>query len=172
MATLLELASSDDGPLFKLDPGLDPDEQELKIFYASRRLMDWIIRDLPNLETIHEEQHVTPNQQFADAVALYASGLPIIFREHIKSFVTRPLNAVGDGVWYLRTPDLRIFGWFPKRDCFVAVVANSLERVIGNNLYQGHRAEVRFFRDRLLLDEPKFIAGDDPHGVVSNCHIA
>lgn len=30
-----------------------------------------------------------------------------------------PMNPAKDGVWRIRTPDLRIVGWFPQRSLFI-----------------------------------------------------
>lgn len=56
MATLLDLSSGIDGPLFKLEPGLDEDEQENRLFYASDKLRGWITDKLPTLESFFDDQ--------------------------------------------------------------------------------------------------------------------
>src|SRR5437879_3381113 len=100
MATLLELASSDNGPLFKLNAGLDADEQEHRLFYATRKLMEWLQKDLLALKPFHERE-LSPVEQMADLLATYASGLPLVFEQQFKTFPSRPLKPIGDGVWYL-----------------------------------------------------------------------
>jgi len=79
---------------------------------------------------------------------------------------------MGDGVWYLKTTDLRIFGWFWRKDIFLGVVADTKLRCQTHNLYQGYRTvNVERFRNELPLDEPKFIPGTDPDAVLSNYDI-
>jgi hypothetical protein len=63
---------------------------------------------------------------------------------------------------------LRIFGWFPERDIFVAVSAHTAKKVKDLEIYPGLVLEAVGFRNRLGLDEPKYIKGDDPNDVVSN----
>ncbi len=96
-------------------------------------------------------------------MAVYASGQTLTYR---RAF--HPIWHAGNGVWMLKTADLRVFGWFHARDCFVGHAANTAEQVKAHNLYHGYAGEVVHFRNQLDLDEPKFVAGEDPNAVVSN----
>jgi hypothetical protein len=169
MATLSELARSDEGPLFKLDPGLDEDELENRLIYTSAKLKTWITDTLPALTPFYPDQTVTPLQQLTDLVATFASGVQLFIGNDFKPFSRQNPHPIGGGVWYLKTSDLRVFGWFPVKDCFVGVVADDY-RVKIKDLYEGYRGEVIRFRQALPLDEPKFIDGVDPNGVLSNWH--
>ncbi len=80
----------------------------------------------------------------------------------------KPLTHHRDGIWELKTPDLRIFGWFVKRDQFVGWAADATEKIKKHNLYHGYAREAGHFRDNLNLDPPKFVQGDKPDAVVSN----
>jgi hypothetical protein len=75
---------------------------------------------------------------------------------------------VGDGVWELKTADVRIFGWFPGRDQYIAVRVDQAWRVKESNLYAGYKGEVVRYRDALPLAGDKFVKGVDPNDVVSN----
>lgn len=165
MATIAELLGL--RRLFKLDPQLEDDEQELRLIYTSPQLKTWFENDLPKVRSFFGTE-TDPLEDFVALSAAYASGLPLVFDRQFKAFHKRPFEPIGDGVWYLKTPDLRIFGWFIARDCFVGVVANTFELVKKHDLYQGHRGDVIRFRDALPLDEPKFVPGEDPYDVISN----
>jgi hypothetical protein len=166
MATIAELEIA--GRLSKLDPALDPDEQELRLLHMSEKLAKWLQEVLPTLVPTEWLTELTPAQQLDALIADYAAGLPLVFGKQFKPFESKPLKSIGDGVWYLKTTDIRIFGWFRARDCFVGVVPDTAERTKLYGLYEGYRGEVVRFRDALPLDEPKFIPGDDPDAVVSN----
>jgi hypothetical protein len=58
------------------------------------------------------------------------------------------MNAVGE----LKTPDVRIFGWFLKRDCFVAVFGNWTDVVKDHDLYRGYRIAIRRPRRELGIE--------------------
>jgi hypothetical protein len=165
MATIIVLEGA--GVLHKLDPALEPDEQELRLLHTSDRLMGWLQGVLPALASQWDIES-SPLEQLDAFVAIYTSGLPLVFERQFKAFHRRPIQAAGDGVWYLKTADLRVFGWFWQKDCFIGVVADTAERVKTHGLYEGYRGEVVRFRDALDLDEPKFIPGENPDDVVSN----
>lgn len=80
----------------------------------------------------------------------------------------KPLTHIEDGIWELKTADLRIFGWFFVRDCFIGSAANLTDTIKQLHLYRPYVQEAVRLRDALDLDIPKFIPGDDPHAVVSD----
>src|SRR5215469_3377313 len=136
MATAIQLENA--GRIHRYDPALDDDEQELRILWTSPKLKAWVENDLPGLDSQWRTE-VSPIEQFDAYIATYASGLPLVFETQFKPFQPRAVQPLGDGVWYLKTPDLRIFGWFWKRDCFIGVVADMALRVKTYNLYNGYR---------------------------------
>ncbi|MED5545756.1 MAG: hypothetical protein VYD90_10945 [Pseudomonadota bacterium] len=73
-----------------------------------------------------------------------------------------------DGIWELKTPDLRLFGWFPKRDCFICSDVANATKVKADGAYAGYCEQAWFARDRLGLDPPKYISGGEPQHVLSN----
>jgi len=169
MATVQELA--DHGLLHKLDLALEDDEQELRTIYGTVQVRDFIADQLPGLASFFGTE-TSPAQDLDALLAEYGSGLPIEFDRQVKAFRRKALDVLQGGVWYLKTSDLRIFGWFPHKDCFIAVYADTFENVKGKDLYEGRRTQVIQFRNGLNLNAPKFIPGDDPHAILSNCVIA
>src|SRR5262249_49768391 len=134
MATVQELDAA--GRLHRLDPALSDDQFEDRFIYVSTRLRNWLEQELPNLESSWAIE-VSPAEQFDALLETYASGETLTFAWQFK-----PLNPVGDGVWELKTADLRVFGWFHKFDCFVAVCADTKDRIKEHNLYGGYRNTV------------------------------
>jgi hypothetical protein len=160
MATALHLDAV--GDLFKLDPALEPNEQEFRVIYASPRLRRWIEQDLPTLVSDWKVE-VSPVEQLSALVELFCSGETLTYGWNF-----RPLRHIRNGVWELKTPDLRLFGWFNKKDHFIGHAADTASKIKAHDLYAGYIGEVVRFRDGLPLDEPKFIPGDNPNDVVSN----
>ena len=164
MATLAELAGAN-GPLKKLDPVLDPDDpnaQEERLIYGSERFVTWVETRLPGLGSTWDIE-VAPDQQVDALFEVYTSGEVLTYQWQFKS-----INPIGEGVWELKTADIRIFGWFHALDCFIAVVADTKQNILDHRLYAGYRGTVDNYRNQLTLDEPKFVQGDDPNAVVSN----
>ncbi len=159
MATLLELAAH---TLHRLDPVLDKGQREARTIYGSEGFRVWAEKTLPRL-TSSWDIEVTPEEQFDALASIFCSGAVLTYKWQFS-----PIRHIADGIWELKTADLRIFGWFARKDCFIAVVADTTERVKRHRLYHGYAGAVARYRAALDLDEPKFIAGDDPNAVVSN----
>ena len=159
MATLARLEQ--DGDLLKWEEALPPRQQEERLLYIFPRLQDWLQNTLPACVSCWNLEE-TPNQQVYALVTVFVAGETLLFGHQFS-----PLRPIGKGAWELKTADVRIFGWFPVKDCFVAVSADEAWRVKDSKLYPAFRDEVVRFRDGLPLDEPKFVEGDDPNAVVS-----
>jgi hypothetical protein len=160
MATLSELA--DRGDLFRLDPELPANELENRFVYLSPKLRDWMANTLPDLVSDWDAE-LTPQEEVAQLFETFCSGVVLTYDKDFK-----PLYYTKDGAWELRTIDIRIFGWFPEKNYFVGVVANTAKNVHDHGLTQGHAGEACYFREALDLNEPKSIPGRDPNAVVSN----
>jgi hypothetical protein len=161
MATLLDLERW--GALFRLDAGLDPGVQEFRQIYTSPDLRWWMESTLPGLVSSWNLE-LTPLEQLDGLINVFCSGDTLTYGQQFK-----PLTHVKDGIWELKTADLRMFGWFNRKDCFVGVVADDATRIKTYKLYKGYaNVTTAGFRDALDLDEPKYVTGDDPHAVVSN----
>lgn len=160
MATLIELDQR--GDLFKFD-ALELGAQEFRTIYASQVLYNWTQTTLPGMVSSWGIE-LSPEEQFVGLTEVFCSGETLTYGKQFK-----PLIHIGDGVWELKTPDLRIFGWFYRMDCFIGAVADDATRIKKVPLYYGYaHVTTPRFRDALDLDPPKYIAGDDPNAVVSN----
>jgi hypothetical protein len=166
MATLLDLTRRAPPTLHRLDPGFDDSTQEFRCIVCSPHLRRWIEQDLPAL-TSALGLELSPLEQFFALVQTFCSAEPLTYGEQFK-----PLYSRGQGVWELRTSDVRVFGWFPMRDHFVGVAANDATFIKERSLYKGYIGEVVRFRNGLDLDQPKFIRGEEAKDVVSNYNFA
>lgn len=162
MATLLDLAQGSPPPLVRYDPQFERSQQEFRCLFASQRLQAWIAQTLPGMAS-RLGLELSPQEQVVALLDLFCSDDPLTIDQHFK-----PLHCRGQGVWELRTPDIRIFGWFPQKDHFVGVEANDATFIKQHDLYTGYIRQVVRFRDNLNLDEPKFISNTEPKDVVSN----
>ena len=152
-----------DGLLLRWEVVLSPRQQIERVLLLVPRLHDRLDEALAVGSTWNIEE--TPAQQLDALTAVLVSGEPLAFGWQFKPLLYVP-NL--DGVWYLKTADVRLFGWFPCRDYFIAtsvVVADLAKRL---HLDRPFGEEVERVREALPLDEPKFVPGDDPNAVVSN----
>jgi len=160
MATLLSLHPAH---IRRLEPQLESDELEERVFFGTVDFVRWVRDDLPILQS-DRRLDVTPLDQFDTLTVDFCTGQELIIGAEFHA-----LLPASKGVWELKTPDLRIFGWFPLRDHFIAVVGHLASKVKARALYAKLRDEVVAFRDELDLDPPKYVPGDDPNVVLSNC---
>ena len=112
MATLFQL--KDIGALVKIDPSLEAGELEHRLIYATPICWNRIENELGGYASTWSIEE-TPIQQFDALLEVFCSGETLTFDRRFK-----PLNHLGAGIWELKTADLRLFGWFAHRDCFVA----------------------------------------------------
>src|SRR5258708_3635038 len=126
MATLIELERR--GVLTKLDPELDVPQQEFRCIYLGPKLRAWIEDVLPALESDRGIE-TPPVGQFDELMSVFCSGETLTYDWQFK-----PLNYVENGIWELKSADLRIFGWFPRKDCFIGVIADTKARILEHKL--------------------------------------
>lgn len=159
MATVAKLAADD--LLIKWHVEIPGDKQVGRLLYLTPELAQRMDTALAGGSSWNIEE--SPAQQLDALTVVFVSGEPLTFQWQFK-----PLVHHKDGVWYLKTADIRLFGWFPFRDCFVAGAIGLTDLVKRSQLYHGFAGEVAHLRDNLPLDEPKFISGNDPNAVISN----
>jgi hypothetical protein len=132
------------------------------VLYAAPRFEKWVLETLPTLHSSWNLE-LTPQLQLDEFLINYAIGHPLTFRRQFQ-----PIRYRGSGVWELKTADVRVFGWFYRKDQFVALIGDEAWRVKKHNLYAGYAGEVVRFRDSLKLNEPSYVKGEDPTNVISN----
>lgn len=160
MATLIELVQV--GELEALEPQLGFRQQPMRMFYARPRVWRWIEQNMPDAECEFGGE-IRPLEALDEMLNSFCAGEPLEYERQI-----RPLHHHGSGVWEIKTRAVRLFGWFHQKDCFVCCSCDFATRVKVHCLYAGYRDEAAAFRERLALDQPKFIEGSDPNGVVTN----
>jgi hypothetical protein len=157
MATLLHLIS--EGLVARIDPEL---ANEDRYIYALPRFRKWIESTLVGMASSWNIE-VSPLEQFDELLDRFCSGDFLIVGHDFKC-----LHRHENGVWELKTADLRIFGWFYLRDTFIAAAAEAKWKIEESGLYHGMIEQTVRDRDRLELDPPKFLSGSDPNVVVSS----
>ena len=160
MATIIDLVAA--GELEKFDPELEPNELEHRFIYLHLSVLTRLTEELPQWESIWRVEQ-SPLQQLDALVEIFSSGESLTIGTRLKT-----LNHLGEGVWELKTPDLRLFGWFNVRDSFIITEIDLTHRVKMYNLYAGYAGQVVRKRTQLELNEPKSVLSTDPQHVVSS----
>jgi hypothetical protein len=163
MATLLQLC--DTNQLVRINPVLSPSALEERFIYLLPRAKEWFEKVLPE-ELPNWNREETPLYQMDGLLEMFCSGKSLAIDHSFKHLFFRD----AEGIWELKTADIRIFGWFPEKDRFIASACGLADHVKEHNLYHGFCTQAKRDRDLLDLDPPKFIPGGDPNDVVSNWH--
>ena len=159
MATLLELSATGTIVRYKTEPARAQDE---RLIYFYPQVVERIENEIAALESFFGVE-VSPIEELDAFLERYCQGEPLTHERQFKC-----LTHLGDGIWELKTRDVRMFGWFARRDCFVCSAVFDATKTKDMKLYRPFCQEAVRRRDELELDEPKFIAGDDPNVVLSN----
>jgi hypothetical protein len=160
MATLIELHAQ--GRVFRIDPALSWRELEARRLFVLPDAWKWIELVLPTKNSTWNIQE-SPVEQLDALTYEFCVGQELAVGTRFKC-----LTHLGDGIWQLKTADLRLFGWFSQKDCFIISDLDDTGRIKQSNLYPGYCKQAVRRRDALDLDEPKFIHGDNPDDVVSD----
>ena len=166
MATIRELCER--GTLIHLKVQLKRFEYDMRCMYASAECRNWLDQELKLLTAV-DSGNLPPRQQFVTILRDFITGKSF---DYPRDF--RRLRPIAEDVYELKTPDLRIFGWFPVRDSFVAVTVCSIEDVKtktqknwNSDLYQPYIDIVIKYRNDLDMDHPKYKQGAEYNDVIS-----
>ncbi len=161
MPTIHKLAAI--GAVHRVEITLGRREFAERFIFISEEVKEWLSQSLPLLERFYKDTDLAPDEQVVFLFHAFIVGKRLHHwrRLHV-------MTPVENGVWELKAPDIRFFGWFPEKDVFVAARVDSFARVKQFGLADGLREETIRFREALDLNEPKFIAGGDQGDVVSN----
>jgi hypothetical protein len=159
MSTLKALEKS--GKIVRVSARLPRGEHESRMFFALPAFVQWLENGLSALQPL-EQSNMLPVEQFRALLRDYLIGRRLNIADDY-----RRLRPHEKDVFELKTADLRIFGWFYRRDVFIASFGDSMERVKTFELYGGYRDETVRLRAALPLDEPKWLQNAKEDDVIS-----
>lgn len=160
MQTIANLIES--GAICRVEVELDSCDQPMRLLYATPDFTEWLDEVLAGAEPPHRLGQATPAEQIDDLFHAFLSGHPLTFTRQF-----RVVRAEENAVWELKTPDIRIFGWFMAKDCFVAVSGNWTDTIKDHDLYRGYRIAIRRLRRELGIEKTLCVRGVAPDDVLS-----
>lgn len=160
MSTIEELVSS--GAISRIEAELNSRDQPMRLLYGTPGFIGWLTEILQGAEPPNRLGEATPGEQIDQLFHTYLIGQPLTYTKQFR-FIRAEKNAV----WELKTTDVRIFGWFLKKDCFVGVFGDWAYRVKDHDLYRGYRIAIRRLRRELHVDDTLCVAGVSPNDVLS-----
>jgi hypothetical protein len=150
------------GAFARIEIELAVGEQPVRLIFGTPDFIDWLRTLLEGAEPEHRLGDTTPAEQVDQLFHAFISGKPL---NHLRQF--RFIRAEKNAVWELKTPDVRIFGWFLQRDCFVGVFGDWADRVKDHDLYRGYRIAIRRVRRELGVEDNLCVKGISPSDVIS-----
>lgn len=114
MATLARLELT--GTLVKIEVPLGYRELPNRQLFGSVEFVRWLEVGMPTIRSTQWSGDLTVPEQVIELFTEFVSGKSLVISRQFKC-----LDPAKDGIWELKTGDVRIFGWFPKLDCFIAV---------------------------------------------------
>ncbi len=160
MPTISDLVAS--GAIVKIEVELSAHEQQLRLLYGTPSFVAWLEDILAGAVPPRPLGELSPSQQIDDLFYSFLSGAPLVFNRQFRA-----IRAEDNAVWELKTADVRIFGWFMAKDCFVAVFGNWADIIKDHDLYRGYRIAIRRLRRELGIDATLCVKGDAPDDVLS-----
>jgi hypothetical protein len=151
MATIPQLRAA--GKLFSYTTELDVREFAERVIDLAPSGAKWLEDVLPS-EVADAGRKISPLEQVEGIFHDYIIGRVMIYGDDRKR-----LTPDTDFVWEFRTPDVRVFGWLPRKRHFI-VVNGAMKRTLKpNSKYTPYIQSVVAFRNGLDLDEPKYLEG-------------
>lgn len=153
MSTLKECV--DAGLLIWIGGNLRPHQQPCRLLAATPRAIEWMRMTLPTLPSDgYADGAMSPMAQAGSLFNRWVAGEPF------ERPLPREMRPVGEGIWELRTDDLRFFGWFPQHKAFVISAAQPASTCKDKDLYRGFLAQAVADRGRIALNGGTFMKGN------------
>jgi len=95
-----------------------------------------------------------PYEQVDQILYDFVIGRPLVY-----DVQRNKLDPLTQHVWELKTEDVRLIGWFPRRKHFVVVCGRMKREIPRAALYKPCINHTVWFRDSLGLDDPRPVMG-------------
>jgi hypothetical protein len=153
MATVADLEKS--GSIFSYDADLPVHQVTVRRMFFTKEVVAWLESSLSNIEVVFHEGKLSAVEQVDVMLFDFVVGEDFSYYERSHSMMPAE-----NGVWELKTKDIRFFGWFPIKGTFIAAQVGSAFQCKDRGLYNGYKNEVVRIRNSLNLDEPQYIIGE------------
>ncbi len=158
MATFSKLL--EDRVLIRVTVPLGRNQFHERKIYTFPDCLEWMRNDVPAMVTGRIGSAFTPHEQLIERLRQWMAGDPMAYGPMFRD-MKHPKDI--DGVWELKTADLRIFGWMYRPKEFIAVrggYADDYKEPTKTKNYADDKRAVARARDSLLLDGDKYAMGE------------
>ncbi|MBY5743494.1 hypothetical protein HFO28_07795 [Rhizobium leguminosarum] len=159
MATLVQLIEK--GVLRPVHIKLRRNEFRDRFFLGLPGFRTWLENEVKTATAFYEGD-IQPKRQALAILKDFIVGKPFPGPKLYKK-----MSPHTDDVWELRTPDLRFFGWFYRKNCYIATSGELFEKLKADErLYEEHRINCIKARNGMDLDPPKYLQGATADDVI------
>lgn len=152
-----------DPSILRLEVSLGPRDLPVRRVYGTRSFIDWLEERRVRLEPSKLGVDLSIIEQIDSIFYRFIVGDSLRNRWDFRC-----VKVESNPVWEFKTPDIRIFGWFPDKDCFIAVCGGWADHIKDHDLYRGYRLEIRRLRRDMNLAKNLCGRGTTPDDVISN----
>jgi hypothetical protein len=138
-------------------------EQPMRLVYGTPDFVRWLDERIRSNDPSPLHAETTPAEQLDSLLYAFIAGHPLLPARQFRPIKTEP-----NPIWELKTPDLRVFGWFAAKDCFICAFGDWADRIKDHDLYRGYRLETRRLRRELGLGNADSVQGSEPADVLSD----
>lgn len=143
------------GVLEKVRGNLRPHQMATRLLMATSDVATWMKTELTTLVTDDFVQaDLAPKLQAVVFCNKFVAG------EDFSTPLPHEMRGHPDGVWELRTADLRFFGWFPERNVFIIAAIDTAKKCKDLDLYKGYQTQVARIRGELNVCDGRYLTGD------------
>lgn len=141
--------------MVRFEPDLLPGDNTFRRLFIMSRALKFMTETLPHLQTDGFVPGAkSPLEQADDLLTDF------VVSEVLSGMPPVAMTPHASGIWELRAPDLRFFGWFWCRGtCILSGGAYTRSLKTSAQNYSGYREQAVYDRDSLNLDPPAFVTG-------------
>lgn len=142
------------GLLVRISGRLRAHQQPMRVLLSTERAVTWMKSELHNLDSDgYVPGALRPRDQAAILFNQFVAG------DDLPDPQPHEMKPLGNGIWEIRTADLRFFGWFPQRGIFVISAIAAATSCKDRKLYEGYYDQARSDRSAIDLMGGSYIAG-------------
>lgn len=135
---------------------LKPHQQPTRLLLAVPEVTEWMKLVLPTAKSDGYVAGATnPLQQLLSLFNQFVAG------KDLDDPLPHPMRPHHQGIYRVRTADVRLDGWFPRKGCFIigaAELTSICKRTAGRD--DEMRDTARAWREKLMIEDGNFLTGD------------
>jgi len=135
-----------------------PTQRAWRYFFVTPAFKEWHAKHLPQLSPTKQFGELSVQSQFRQEWESFSNGFPFDADDELKR-----LKPIEECVWEIKSDDLRILGWFPARDYFIAHIGKLKEELLEYDDYKPHIDEIVAYRKTLITTLPDHVYGGYPN---------